>query len=248
MRMQGRTIVVTGASRGIGAALARQLADKGAHVIGVSRRACDVPGVTPIACDLAAPGAARALAARIATDHPTCSGLINNAAIMVHTDLTTGRHDAEIAAEIALNLTATIQLSVAMLPLLARNGPGFLNTVTSGLAIAPRSEAAVYCATKAGLRSFVRALGDQCADAGLPVNVSETVMTLVDTTLSRDGARRYPPARAAADLIAGLEGGKREIWIERTRLLRLVNRLSPGLARRILRGPHLHSLHPPAAR
>ena len=61
-------------------------------------------------------------------------------------------------------------------------------------------------------------------------------MTLVDTTLSRPGTvRKYPPSRAAADLIAGVERGLEEIWIEKTKLLRLVHRLSPPVAYRIMR-------------
>jgi uncharacterized oxidoreductase len=62
-------------------------------------------------------------------------------------------------------------------------------------------------------------------------------MTLVDTGLSRPSdIRKYPRARAAADLLRGLSAGKKEIWIEKTRLLRLVYRLSPSLSYAIMRG------------
>ena len=109
--------------------------------------------------------------------------------------------------------------------------------MTSGLAIAPIPDAAVYCATKAGLRMFTRAFRDQCRRAGLPFQVTEVVMTLVDTTLSRHGSHRpYPPERAAADLIAGVERGLDEVWIEKTKLLRVLHRLSPALTYRIMRG------------
>lgn len=219
MRLEGRTILVTGASRGIGAELAAQLTRKGATVIGVARQNFEAPGVHAIPIDLGAPGAARDLASRIARDFPACSGLIANAAIMEHTDLTRGGHDACIANEVAINLVSPMQLAVAMLPQLSANALGFINFVTSGLAIAPRAEAAVYCATKAGLRSFARSLRNQCHDASLPVHVSETVMTLVETTLSRDAPGRCEPARAAAELLAGIEKGRDEIWIERTRFL-----------------------------
>ncbi len=242
MNMRGRTVLVTGASRGIGAELARLLIDRGADVLGVARTAFQVPGVTPLLLDFELTGAARRLAERIARDHPACCGLIANAAIMEHVDLTQGDHDTRIAREVSINLTAPMQLAVAMVPQLAANGPGFVNVVTSGLAIAPRAEAAIYCATKAGLRSFVRTLRYQCQDAGLPVHVSETVMTLVATSLSRDMPDRYPPERAAEDLLKGIEAGRDEIWIERTRLLRLLNRLSPALAHRLLRGPNVRQI------
>lgn len=243
MDLNGRTVLVTGASRGIGAEVAAQLVRRGAKVIGVARHPVEAEGVETIALDLAAPGAARDLAKRVACDFPSCSGLIANAAIMVHADLTRGEHDTSIAREVAVNLVAPMQLAIAMLPQIATNGSGFVNFVTSGLAIAPRAEAAVYCATKAGLRSFARSLRNQCSDADWPVLVSETVMTLVETGLSRDQPRRYPPARAAADLIAGIEAERDEIWIERTQLLRIVQRFSPALAQRILRGPNVRNLH-----
>jgi uncharacterized oxidoreductase len=46
----------------------------------------------------------------------------------------------------------------------------------------------------------------------------------------------HPPARVAADLIAGVERGLEEVWIEKAKLLRVVHRLAPGLAYRIMRG------------
>lgn len=67
-------------------------------------------------------------------------------------------------------------------------------------------------------------------------------MTLVATSLSRDMPDRYPPERAAEDLLKGIEAGRDEIWIERTRLLRLLNRLSPALAHRLLRGPNVRQI------
>ncbi|MBA8904428.1 SDR family NAD(P)-dependent oxidoreductase [Aminobacter ciceronei] len=86
------------------------------------------------------------------------------------------------------------------------------------------------------LRSFTRSLRDQCRAAKLPIQLTEAVMTLVDTTLSRAGPlRKYPPALAAADLIAGIERGLDEIWIEKTKLLRIVHRISPELAYCIMR-------------
>ncbi len=248
--LTGKVALVTGGSRGLGAATVRLLAEQGADVaftyVSSEKRAQAVvdevrgKGAKAVAfkSDQADTSRAPALIDEVVAHFGGLDILVNNAAIMHHLDLTThslDRLDA-IDAEVAINVTAPLQLAVAMLPLLRTHRSAAVVNVTSGLAIAPKREAAVYCATKAALRSFTRSLRDQCRASGLPIQVSEAVMTLVDTTLSRPGAvRKYPPARAAADLIAGVERGQDEIWIEKTKLLRVVHRLSPGLAYRIMR-------------
>lgn len=244
---RGRKILVTGGARGIGLELSRQLVAKGAHVVAVGRDAAALAAlenesggaVSTWQGDLASPDTVPALAGWVQDRHPDCSVLINNAAIMHHMDLTENSADRldAISAETTTNAIAPMQLAVAMLPVLRAQPAAAIVNVTSGLAIAPKRDAAVYCATKAALRSFTRSLRDQCRAAGLPIHVCEAVMTLVDTTLSRPApVRKYPPDRAAADVIEGVERGSAEIWIEKTKLLRVIHRLSPGLAYRIMRG------------
>ncbi|WP_274424927.1 SDR family oxidoreductase [Chelativorans sp. YIM 93263] len=243
---RGKKVLVTGGARGIGLELSRQLVAKGASVVAVGRDAETLAAlaeelgqaVATRQADLSQPEAVPALTAWMHDQHSDCSVLINNAAVMHHLDLTEDSLDRleAIGTEVAINTTAPLQLAVAMLPVLRAHSSAVIVNVTSGLAIAPKRDAAVYCATKAALRSFTRSLRDQCRAAGLSVRVCEAVMTLVDTTLSRPApVRKYPPAEAARDVIAGVERGLEEIWIEKTKLLRLVHRLSPSLAYRIMR-------------
>lgn len=244
---QGRVVLVTGGARGIGLELTAGLIARGAKVLAVGRDNASLAAlsarfgasVVTHAIDLALPDAPAALARWVAAEHPECSALINNAAIMLHTDLTRGGsdHHEEIAREITVNLVAPLQLATALLPVLAQQKSAAIVSITSGLAVVPKRDAAVYCATKAGLRSFTRSLRDQCAKAGLAIQVTEVVMTLVDTTLSRPSAlKKYAPARAAADTLAGVERGLDEVWIEKAKILRVLFRLAPGLAYRIMRG------------
>ncbi|MFY0679090.1 MAG: SDR family NAD(P)-dependent oxidoreductase [Thalassovita sp.] len=243
-----KTILLTGATRGIGRELTKLLIARGAYVLAVSRDekaledlAATAPSqIAYLAADLEDPTMPRAIANWVNAEHPECCGLINNAAIMVHTDLTAPPHDRteELAQEIAINLTSPMALCTALLPTLSRNGPGLIANVTSGLALTPLPDAAGYCASKAGLRSFTKALRYQCEDTGFDLQVSEVLMTLVDTNLSHgDPAKKLSPAEAATDMITGLEAGTREIAINKVRLLKILVRFAPWLADRIIRGP-----------
>jgi uncharacterized oxidoreductase len=242
----GRTILVTGATRGIGREITRLLIQRGAkRVLAVGRDGDALKQIEQAygervaikAADLGAVGAATDLARWVASEHPDCSILINNAAVMHHTDLTNKEQRLDLVAqEVGVNLIAPIELSVALLRVLAANRSAAIANVTSGLAIAPKAGAAVYCATKAGLRTFTRAFRYQCERAQLNIQVSEVIMTLVDTGLSKSSPiRKYPPAQAAKDLLDGMQLGKKEIWIEKTRVLRIVHRVAPNLAYRLMR-------------
>jgi len=241
-----RKVLLTGATRGIGRALVDQLAARGAQVLAVGRDPSTVaqlvqecPAVLDgLAADLSEISAVQSVADWVKDRHPDTSVVINNAAIMHRCSLTDPDQDYldMIATEIAVNLRAPLALSVALLPILNRQDSAAIVNVTTGLAIAPRPDAAVYCATKAGLRSFTRALRDQCRQAGISIQLTEVVMTLVDTELTAPVmTRKYPPKRAAADLIRGVEAGLEEVWVEKAKMLRLVYRLSPTLAYRIMR-------------
>jgi uncharacterized oxidoreductase len=242
----GRTVLLTGATRGIGAAMCGQLRKAGATVLAVARDgraltrlAEENPGtVHVLEADLADPAMPRAVARWVTDAHPRCDTLINNAAVMRFPVLTEGgeNHLDAIAEEITIDLTAPLQIATALLPVLAANGPARLVNVSSGLGVAPKTDAPVYCAAKAGLRSFTRTLRYQVEDAGLPITVSEAVLPAVDTTLSRgDSAGKMTPEDCARAILAGTAAGQPEIWIGKARTLRWVMRLSPSLAHRIMR-------------
>jgi uncharacterized oxidoreductase len=104
------------------------------------------------------------------------------------------------------------------------------------LALVPKRSAPVYCATKAGVRTFTRALRYQCEDARLLVHVTDVVMTLVDTDMTRGRGRgKISAADAAAAVIAGIRRGAAEVFVGKTKILPVLMRFSPALGYRILR-------------
>ncbi|MBY6068751.1 SDR family NAD(P)-dependent oxidoreductase [Leisingera aquaemixtae] len=239
MRFDGKRILITGASRGIGRALALQLAAEGAEVLALARGSKaldDLPeGIERLACDLTDSRARTALIAGLQGQR--LDGVINNAGIQITADFANGTADAQdIEQELAVNLTAPMHLAAGLLPVLACSPGSFLVNVTSGLALAPKRQAPVYCASKAGLRSFTRALRYQAEDAGLRVRIIDCVMVLAATQMTAGRGRGKISPNAAAALLDGAAAGKSEIWVGQMKLLRLIHRLSPALAARILRG------------
>lgn len=239
--------LVTGGARGIGLEISKLLIERGVHVVALGRNEEDLAqlqqqfpqAVTPIAMDLTDPQVVDQLMADMAWAHPDLNMLVNNAALQVEMDALAGDPAKNIMngrREIALNLDALMALSLGLLPQLARQERALICNISTGLAIAPKAASPVYCATKAGVRHFTRALRYQCADAGVPVQVSEAIMSLVDTDMTKGrGSGKISPQQAAREVVGGLARGKDEIWVGKAKLLKYISILTPPLAARMLR-------------
>jgi short-subunit dehydrogenase involved in D-alanine esterification of teichoic acids len=112
--------------------------------------------------------------------------------------------------------------------------------VTSGLALAPKMTGAVYSATKAGLRTFTKALRYQMEavwrDGGPDVRAVEAMLPLVDTPMTAGrGRRKISGSAAAREILRGLDRERDEIYVGAARALRLLHRLLPGAAERLFR-------------
>ncbi len=247
MELAGRTVLITGGARGIGRELTRQLTGLGAHVIAMGRDGAQLDQlaaahprqVTIYSFDLADPQALDSAIAGLRSRHPELSVLINNAGVQASADFIAGEAHASLAAlrrEIAVNLEAPVALCAGLLPVLARQPHAAVVNVTSGLAIAPKKSAPGYCATKAALRSFSRALRYQCEDEAPQIRVLDVVMPLVATDMTRGrGGAKMTPDEAAARLIGALRSDKSEVFVGRSLMLRRLMRLAPGLGYRLLR-------------
>ena len=261
MTVSGRTVLITGATSGVGRALAHAFAAEGARVIVHGRypdclaEVAHAVGGVSVSSDLAAPdGAFRlvsgALAAAEQAGWPALSVVVNNAAVQ-RTYGFSERDAAEVSAdaarEIAVDLTAPVQITALLLPTLRETArvsgrPSAVVNVTSGLALAPKKTAAVYCAAKAGLRTFSKALRYQMEDAaaaGEPVvHVVEAMLPLVDTPMTAGRETRVAkiaPEQAAREIVAGVAAGRDEIGVGKARVFRQIHRWAPGVAERMLR-------------
>ena len=195
MQLSGSRILITGASRGLGAELARQFTTAGATVALVARSrepleklAADLGGLA-YPCDLSDAEAVNGLIARIEADGPV-DVLVNNAGfeqIMTFTDV-----PAEaLAAQNYLNLTVPMELCRQAIPGMTARGRGHIVNMSSlaGLINAPGM--AAYCTAKAGLSHFTAALRADLRRS--PIGTTLVELGLVDTEMVA-AARTYGPA------------------------------------------------------
>lgn len=238
------TALVTGASSGIGRALALQLARGGASVIALGRDTARLQalqssqqGITPLAIDLADIDAIPRWTAHLVERHPALSLVIANAGVQEDVRFDAHGYDLErMRHELTVNLLAPMALAHALLPHLRGTAGATFVAVTSGLAFAPKRTAAVYSASKAGLHLFAEALRVQLPAARhAGVRIVEAVMPLVDTPMTAGrGTGKLPPDAAAAELLAGLARGDHVIHVGKARWLPLLQRWAPRVLARVL--------------
>lgn len=241
-------MLVTGGTSGVGTALVSAFLEAGALVSTSGRNEerlnaliAHHPGLHAMSADLSEPDAPE----RVVTAAVTALGgldiVVNNAAVQEHSAFVPITDDGLIETarhEVSVNLAAPIAITAAALPHLARSGDAAVVMMTSGLAFAPKRSAPVYCATKAGLHTFTKALRYQAEDAGTGLLVCEAILPLVDTpmTQGREGpAKKLTAPDVAAQIVEGLRRDRTELRIGKTRLLIALLRVSRRRAERLLR-------------
>jgi NAD(P)-dependent dehydrogenase (short-subunit alcohol dehydrogenase family) len=227
--LEGRLALVTGASRGIGAATAEALAQAGAHVVLTARTAGDLESVeerihkaggsaTIAPLDLTESDSIAKLAAAIGGRWEALDVLVLNAAMLGSLTPVPQIDGQEFGKVLTLNVLAQQALIAAFDPLLRRSEAGRLVAVTSSVGAQPRAFWGAYGASKAALETLVLSYGEEVKNLG-PLKVA-----IVDpgATATKMRARAFPgedqatlkPPSAVADAILGLlaedfETGKR---------------------------------------
>ncbi len=224
------TVLVTGASSGIGSELSRQLAALGHDLVLVARRQDRLEaladelrrqhGVTVLVtpADLTKAAARKRLVEAVRGSEKTVIGLCNNAGFGTY-----GRaHELDPRREadmVALNVAALHELTVAFLPAMVQRGAGAILNVASIAAFQPVPNMATYAATKAFVQAFSEALHAELAGTGVSCKTlspgpSPTEFGDVSGTADVDGVLGFAsiaPEDVAAAAVRGMLRGRRTV-------------------------------------
>ena len=205
MKINGNTILITGAGSGIGLALAEEFAKLDNQVIVAVRspdkkKAAEEKGFKTVNADMSDSASIEALAKKVIKDFPKTNVVIHNAGIYKVEDLIKGGNSKIREETIATNLLGPMRLNDALLPHLLNQGSATVITVSSGLAFLPKTLCPTYCATKAGIHSYSQSLRFQLKDT--TVGVIEIVPPYVQTALGGENQATDPSAMPLKDFIS----------------------------------------------
>ena len=241
MKTTDNTILLTGGTSGIGLALARRFYQNHNRLVVVSgnadnlqKLAAELPGIATAKCDLSNPDEVDRLIQLCREKHKDINIIINNAGVQYNYQWPEQSYpNPLIDKELRINLLSPLQLIQGLLPQLTRHSQAAIVNVTSVLALVPKRSAPVYCGSKAGLHIFTKALRYQLQST--KVKVFEVLPPLVDTPMTDGrGKHKITPEELVDEFMPKFARDQFEINIGKTKLLRSLQRLAPGIADGIL--------------
>ena len=211
----GKVAVVTGASQGIGASIARVLHDAGMAVALLARSEAKLvalagdlgDGAIPVRCDVGDPASVRSAFAAVGEHFGRVDALVNNAGL-IGMSLLADADDDHVRSQVAANLLGPMWCSRAAIPLLDAAGGGDIVNISSRAVELARPYLSVYAATKGGLETFTRTLAAELRPRGIrvssirvgptasePAPASDTdVSSVTDDWVARGGPAPEAPA------------------------------------------------------
>lgn len=247
MELTGKTVLLTGASGGLGRAIAAALADRGARLVLSSRKPQELDqladslsgtGHRTVMCDLAEPGAVPGLLSAAGE----IDVLVANAALPASGKLDTFTSE-QVERALQVNLAAPIQLTRALIPSFTRRGSGHFVYISSISGIAATARASLYAATKFGIRGFALCLRDDLRPAGIGVSVVSPG-AISGAGMFADSGASAPaiigtgkPGQVAAAVVHAIERNRSEVTVapRRQRLLARLAANAPELSSRLSR-------------
>ena len=241
MKIHKNKILITGATAGIGKALAETFLNLDNQIIAIGRNTQELAKlatldkrIIPFKCDISSKTELDRLTLFIEEEHPDLNILINNAGIQYNYNFHVEPQLIDkIENEVAVNFLAPLRLIALLLPTLENNTNTAIVNVSSGLALVPKMDAPIYCGTKAGIHIFSKSLRYQLDH----IKVFEIIPALVDTEMTAGrGKGKISPQKLVDEFIKAFKKDTYEVNIGKVKLLKLINRISPSLADKLMKG------------
>ncbi len=231
--LEGRTALVTGGGRGIGRAVAAELARNGAAVAVLARSGDEVRAVAaeigghPVTADVSRPDEVQHAVRKVSRELGPVGILVNNAGVVSPLGRTAQVDADEWERAVAVNLFGAVRCARAVLPGMLEGGWGRIVNMSSGAATLPgMPSASAYSASKAALDMMTAQLARELAGTGVTVN---GVRPGTADTAMQDYMRTLPREQVGDDFYERFHGLHREgRLVDPTLAARLVVRLVQG--------------------
>jgi hypothetical protein len=222
---KGKTVIITGASAGVGAACARAFANHKANLVLCARGQAGLDiiaeelsaqcSVLTVAMDVSNTDQCLALLTKAEAEFGRVDVLINNAGMHSRGNIEKVE-PADVAMMVDINLRAPLMLSCAALPFIKKSDGGAIVMVGSLAGMAPLQGAATYSATKLGLRAFAFALADELQETDIKVGVVSPgpidtgfIMSEIDNVEDIVFSQPMSSADAVADAVLSIACGEK---------------------------------------
>jgi NAD(P)-dependent dehydrogenase (short-subunit alcohol dehydrogenase family) len=218
LKLSGKVVVVTGASKGIGLAVTRSLLEEGAHVVAGARNTeslSALPGVTAVAVDLSAPDGPARLVERAIAEHGRLDVLVNNmGAVRLRLDGFLALSDEDFQWAMNMNFYTALRATRASVRQMLKQGGGAIVNVASVNAFfQPDGGTIDYGAAKAALLNLTKALSQELGPHGIRINAVSPGPVSTDLWLGENGvaqtvarATGVDAATARAQVVASIGG------------------------------------------
>lgn len=241
MKLNKKRIVITGGTSGIGYEMAKYLHPEN-EIIVISRNteklnelSQELEGISTYQADLSKFEELEVVVSAIVERFESIDVLVNNAAIQYTPTFIDDDFKYEsISHEVTLNFTSICSLTYLLLPALTHKNKAVILNINSGLALAPKTSSAIYCATKGALNIFSQSLRYQLEKTN--ISVYQAFLQLVETTMTTGrGKNKMSAEEAAKIIIQGLEKNIQDHDIGKVKFLRALLRLAPSIAHKIMK-------------